>query len=81
MKGFNWFILGIAAGLAIALIVDKNKPIVISETSSVNIVERQFEVADFTGVKVGGAFNIHPCNGWARLVAFLNHLADFVVFH
>lgn len=57
MKGFIWFILGIAAGLAIALIVDKNKPIVISETSSVNIVERQFEVADFTGVKVGGAFN------------------------
>ncbi|MBO4428244.1 MAG: DUF2807 domain-containing protein [Bacteroidales bacterium] len=57
MKGFIWFLLGVAAGLAIALVVDRTKPIVINETSSVNIVERQYDVAEFTGVKVGGAFN------------------------
>ena len=57
MKGFLWFILGIAAGLAIALVLDRNKPVVISDTSSASIVEQQFNVAEFTGVKVGGAFN------------------------
>ena len=57
MKGFISFLLGVAVGLAIALVVDKTRPIVINETSSANIVERQFDVAEFTGVRVGGAFN------------------------
>ena len=57
MKGFLWFILGVAAGLAIALVLDRHKPVVISDTSSASIVERHFDVAEFTGVKVGGAFN------------------------
>ena len=57
MKGFIGFILGVAAGFAIALVVDKSKPVVITETSAINIVERQYDVAEFTGIKIGGAFN------------------------
>ena len=57
MKGFISFLLGIAAGLAIALVVDKTRPIVVSEGASANIVERQYDVDEFTGVKIGGAFN------------------------
>ena len=57
MKGFIWFILGVAAGMAIALVVDRHKPIVITETSSSSIVEQHYDVAEFTGIKVGGAFN------------------------
>ena len=57
MKGFLWFMLGVAAGLAIALVLDRQKPIVITETASTSIVERHYDFEGFTGVKVGGAFN------------------------
>ena len=57
MKGFIQFLLGLVAGLAIAFAVSHLKPQEIAVTQSANSVEQSYELADFTGVKVGSAFN------------------------
>ena len=63
MKGFIQFLLGLVAGLAIAFAVSHLKPQEIAVTQSANSVEQSYELADFTGVKVGSAFNAVVSHG------------------